>query len=130
MASLRQILTTISGGKIGLDALGALVINRRDGQQVVVDGVKLVTASRALTAADNGCTLECTTTLTLTINANTLPSCFACNVLPSGTTSTASDGTALLNGATTTVTRAAASNAAFAIIGRLSAADSFVVTGS
>ena len=40
------------------------------------------------------------------------------------------DGTALLNGATTTLTRAAASNSTVAIIGRASAADSYVVTGS
>ena len=88
-----------------------------------------VSVSRDLNASDNGQTLECTATVTLTVPAG-LPAGFSCAVLPSGTTSIASGGGSLLNGATGTVTRAAASNAAFAIIGRASAADSYVVTGS
>jgi hypothetical protein len=89
----------------------------------------LVSSSRALLAADNGLTIECTTTLTLTVPAG-LGAGFGVAIIPSGTTSVASSGGVLLNGATTTLTRAAASNALFAIQGRASATDSYVVTGS
>lgn len=102
------------------------------GTATVADGpgrAIAVSASRNLTNADNGQTLECTTTLTLTMPVG-LVSDFACAIIPSGTTSIASDGTALLNGATTTLTRAAASNAMVAIQARISAANSYVVTGS
>ena len=95
------------------------------------DGVPvLVASSRALTTADNGRVLECTAGgLTLTVPAG-LGDGFAVVVIPSGTTSVASSGGALLNGATTTLTRATASNAMFAIQERGSALDSYVVTGS
>ena len=89
----------------------------------------IVSVSRALDSADNGATLECSATVTLIVPAG-LPREFGCIVIPSGTTSIASSGGALLNGATTTLTRAAASNSTVAIIGRASAADSYVVTGS
>lgn len=88
----------------------------------------LVSNSRTLTAADNGLTLECTATVTLTVPVGLAN--FGCAIIPSGTTSIASDGTALLNGGTSTVTRAAGSNALFAIQCRASAVDSYVVTGS
>jgi hypothetical protein len=89
-----------------------------------------VGASRPLTAADNGLTLECTAaTLTLSVPAG-LGANFGCAVIPNGTTSIASSGGTLLNGATSTVTRAAASNAIFALVPRSSAVDSYVVTGS
>lgn len=98
--------------------------------QSPVSGVAItVGSSRALTSADDGKIIECTTTVTLTVPAS-LPSGFACVVIPSGTTSVASSGGALLNGATTTLTRAAASNAMFAIQSRASAVDSYVVSGS
>lgn len=85
--------------------------------------------SRALTSADNGKTLECTATITLTVPSG-LPAGFACVIIPSGTTSIASSGGALLNGATTTLTRTATSNPLVGILGRASADDSYVVTGS
>lgn len=88
-----------------------------------------VTASRALTPADDGKTLECTTTVTLTVPAG-LNSGFGCAVIPSGTTSIARSGGALLNGAGTTLTRTAAANTMFAIVARASVADSYVVTGA
>jgi hypothetical protein len=88
-----------------------------------------VASSRDLTNADNGKTLECTGTVTLTVPIN-LQSNFGCAIIPNGTTSIASSGGALLNGATSTLTRAAASNAVFAIVPRASAANSYVVTGS
>ena len=66
----------------------------------------LVGTTRALTNSDNGQVLECTTTVTLTVPTG-LTAGFSCIVIPSGTTSIASSGGALLNGATTTVTRPA-----------------------
>ena len=90
-----------------------------------------VASSRSLTAADNGHVLECTATVSLTVPA-TLPAYFSCTVIPSGTTSIVSAGGTLLNGATTTLTRAAATaaNAILTIQARVSAANSYVVTGS
>ncbi len=89
----------------------------------------IVSVSRNLDASDNGQTLECTATVTLTVPVG-LPAGFQCAILPSGTTSIASSGGVLLKGATDTLTRAAASNEAIAIIGRASAANSYAVTGS
>lgn len=89
-----------------------------------------VPSSRALTDADNGKTLECTAAdLTLTVPIS-LGAHFGAAVIPNGTTSVASSGGALLNGATSTLTRAAASNAIFGIVARISVADSYVVSGS
>lgn len=103
---------------------------KRDAEFAPPSGkVVAVSASRTLTAADNGCTLECTATLTLTVPEG-LPPAFSAAVIPSGTTSVERSGAALLNGAGTTLTRAAASNALFAIVARASAVDSYVVTGS
>lgn len=88
-----------------------------------------VSVSRDLNASDNGQTLECTATVTLTVPTG-LPAGFQCAILPSGTTSIASGGGTLLNGATSTLTRADSSNAVFAIIGLASAANSYKVSGS
>jgi len=100
----------------------------------VFNGQKAVLAVGAyqLDPEDDQAVIECTTTLTITAKqglTSIVPD-FACVVIPNGTTSVASDGVALLNGATTTLTRTAASNAMFAIQARASAADSLVVNGS
>lgn len=87
-----------------------------------------VAASRSLSNADNGKVLECATTLTLTLPAGLEPG-FACVVIPNGTTSIAVSGGASINGAATTLTRAAATNRMFAIQS-LSSADSYVVSGA
>ncbi len=87
-----------------------------------------VTASRDLTAADNGAVLECAAAVTLTLPTG-LPAGFACVVVPSGTTSIASRGGVLINGATTTVSRSASSNVMFAIQARI-AENSFIVSGA
>lgn len=90
-----------------------------------------VAANRPLTAADWGKTLEVTAGgVTLTVPVG-LPVDFECRVIPNGTTSVASDGTALLNGALTTITRVAATaaNTMFSIRMRAAVANSFVVTG-
>lgn len=118
---------TISG--IASAGVARVAFNALGPSSVSGDGIPVpVASSRALTAADNGMVLECTATVTLTVPAG-LPNGFACAVIPSGTTSIASSGGALLNGATSTLTRAAATNAMFAIQERASATDSFVVSG-
>jgi len=85
--------------------------------------------SRELTAGDDGTVIECTATITITVPIG-LPNSFACAVIPSGTTTIASSGGALINGATSNLTRAAVDNAMFAIQARASAANSYVVTGT
>lgn len=92
-------------------------------------GTTTVATSRSLTDADNGKTLECTATVTLTVPIGLMTN-FGCAIIPNGTTSIASSGGALIQGATTTLTRAAATNAIFAIVPRASAANSYVVTGT
>jgi hypothetical protein len=96
------------------------------GRTVYVAGVlTAVAASRDLTVADDGGTLDCTASgLTLTVPTG-LPLDFSVVVLANGTTSVASSGGVLLNGATDTLVPFTGS---FAIIGR-SVADSYVVTG-
>lgn len=92
--------------------------------------VNLVSASRALAESDNGQILEMGAAgLTLTIPKG-LSVGWHCHVIPNGTTSLATSGGALVNGAATTLTRAATGNPAFDIIPRVSVADSYVVTGS
>lgn len=86
-----------------------------------------VTASRNIASTDNGLVLECTATATLTVPAS-LPAGFRCVVIPFGTTSVAFTGTTG-NGAATTITRAASSNAAFGIMQRGSNANSYIVDG-
>jgi hypothetical protein len=90
-----------------------------------------VTVSRPLTTADWGKTLDCTAgAITLTVPVG-LPVDFECRVIPNGTTSIASDGVALLNGALTTITRLAATpaNTMFSIRMRTTQ-NSFMVTGA
>jgi hypothetical protein len=108
-----------------------LVLNHMGVSGVIAGGATTqVASSRALTSDDNGQTLECTAgSITLTVPAG-LDRNFGCAIIPNGTTSIASSGGALLNGATTTLTRAAATNALLAIVARASAIDSYVVTGS
>lgn len=74
----------------------------------VVPPVVQVTASRALTAADSGRTLAVAAGLTITVPAG-LPLTFGVIIKPllwnGGSISVVSSGGALLNGATTTLTR-------------------------
>lgn len=88
-----------------------------------------VSASRDLTAADNDCVLEATATITLTV-PDGLPEGFSCAVIPNGTTSVARGGSVLLNGGSSTLTRADTLNPMFAIQQRASSPNSYVVTGS
>ena len=92
------------------------------------NAVTQVGISTILANANNGTVIECTATITLTLPVGLMAG-FSCVIIPSGTTSIASSGGTLLNGATTTLTRAALNNALFAIQSRGSAADSYVVTG-
>lgn len=91
---------------------------------------KAQAVSRTLTQADNGQTIDCTASLSLTVPIG-LPAGFAVSIqLGAGVTvSVVSDGTALLNGATTTIARAVAANVWFAV-GMRSTQDSYAVTGS
>ena len=84
---------------------------------------------RALTAADNGTTLEATAdAITITVPTG-LPAAFRVDVIANATTSVASSGGTLLNGATTTLDRAAADQVLFSVVALVSAADSYIVTG-
>jgi len=95
----------------------------------------LVSANVTITSRNedeyDGKTLEFSGAYTVTLSAG-LSVGFGFAVIPpaSGNASIASDGTVQLNGATTTLTRAAASNAAVAVIQRASSINSYVVTGS
>lgn len=80
----------------------------------------------------DGATLEFTGAFTVTIGlVNSLGFGFAV-IPPAAGNATIASGHAsvLLNGATTSITRAAASNAAFSVIQRASDQNSYVVTGS
>jgi hypothetical protein len=88
-----------------------------------------VAVSRSLTAADNGATLDVSDTVALTVPAG-LPTDFGCAIIPTGTITIVSGGGTLLNGATTTLSRAASSNSIFAIVHRATTADSYIVNGS
>lgn len=136
--SFSSMLRSIIGDQVGLDRDDNLLIK---GKKLTLNhmgttpgtiaggATTQVGTSRALTADDNGQTLECTATVTLTVPVG-LEANFGCAVIPNGTTSIASSGGALLNGATSTLTRAAANNPLVAIVARASAVDSYVVTGS
>lgn len=93
---------------------------------------KRVTSSRALTATDNGCVLDCADGITLTVPDTLVDPGFQCKCVvdAGGTISVARSGTATLNGAATTLTRSATSNPSFEIIQRASSLTSFRVTGS
>lgn len=94
------------------------------------DGPGEIAVSRALTAADDQKKRKCTTTLSLTIAPGLGD--FGCAIIPASgaTISIVSSGGVLLNGATTTLTRAQSSNVIFAIEADPTAPDSYVVTGS
>ena len=107
------------------------------GQWVVIDslspaelaalkvGVVTASASRALTPADNGATIDCLGPITLTVPVG-LPAGFMCNIIPTGTLTLApGNGTILFNGVNGNVTR----TAMFGIQAR-STAGSYIVTGS
>lgn len=99
------------------------------GQIQLVNDTNLVSASRSLTVADNGLILECAENVNITVPAG-LPQGFRCKLIPNGTHDIISSGGTLLNGATTTVVRTSAANQTFEIIGRVSATNSYVVTGT
>ena len=94
----------------------------------VGSGTRLVSASRPLTLADDGLVLEMGNNLSLTVTAG-LPSGFAVGVIPLGTTSVIAGPGVFLNGLATPITRTAASNYVFSIVGRVSTSNSYVVSG-
>lgn len=117
-------------------SIGVLRMSADGSSLVLPDGtiynaLSAQASNRALTATDNGSIIDCTgAAVSLTIPFG-LPQPFACKVLTNGTTSFISTGGTLLNGATATLTRVAATagNAAVDIVSR-SVANSYVVTGS
>lgn len=119
VATIASYNTDAAGNPVGVTAPGGNVTG----------SVIAVAASRNLTAADNGNTLDCTAAgITLTIPSGVLLT-LGVVIIPNGTTSVASSGGVLLNGATSTVARDATLNAAFAVIPR-TAVNSYVVTGN
>lgn len=100
-----------------------------EGQVNLVNDTVLVSDDRELTAADNGLILECAENVEITVPAG-LPEGFRCKVIPFGTNNVVPAEGVELNGDTDTVTRTSAANQTFEIIGRVSAADSYVVTGT
>lgn len=129
-AILRQILKSFLGSQAGIDKNGALIVNKVNGGQLVVDGTYVHTTTRALVSEDNGKTLECTVNSTLTFNAGTLPKDFSLLFLiPSSGVSVTlrSDGTSLLNGATADIVLSGATANKFSVIGLASAANSYLV---
>lgn len=98
----------------------------------------LVTANIVLTTGQNGNQdyydgqiLEFSGAFSITLPVG-LKQGFGFSLIPpaAGNASIVSDGTVLLNGATTTVTRAAAANALCALVQRASANNSYVINGS
>lgn len=99
--------------------------------QAVVTGTRTpVTASRDITAEDNGLLLTPTGTLTLTIPAGLSPMpSFTVDCPASGTVSVARSGGATLNGAGTTLTRTRANNpVGFVVLAH--EADAYGVSGA
>lgn len=99
-----------------------------NGQVNLVNDTVLVSASRSLTVADNGLILECAENVNITVPVG-LPQGFRCKVIPNGTNDVVRVTGVTLNGGTSTLTRTSAANQIFEIIGRVSAVDSYVVTG-
>lgn len=105
-------------------------VKNADGSEIRFGGMTLaVTVNRPLSPDDNGNLLDCVNAdLTITVPQG-LPVGFSCLVIPGGTTTFASSGGTLLNGATTSVTRAAASNATVTILTRANNAG-YLITGT
>jgi hypothetical protein len=94
--------------------------------------VVALSANYQLTPLDAGKVFEVTGSITVTVPVGLQPD-FHASFLPlTGTLSLASDGTALLNGATTTLTRlfSNAVNTLVTLQKRITAADSYSVTGA
>lgn len=105
---------------------------RVEGDGYAQRGITLpIATGRVLNEGDNGMTLQCTATLTLQIPEG-LPDGFRCKVITNGTTSFDPTGATQVNGATSTVTRAAATaaNAVVEIVQRADVANSYTVTGA
>lgn len=105
--------------------IGNLGLN---GQVNLINDTVLVSANRSLTVADNGLILECAENVEITVPAG-LPQGFRCKVIPFGTNTVVPSVGVSLNGATDTLTRTSAGNQTFDIIGRVSANNSYIVTG-
>lgn len=124
---------------VTISALTDYMAEALTGSNAIGSGV-LITANTAITTANadtySGKTLEFAGAYTVTLSAS-LPAGFGFVGIPpaSGNASIASDGVVTLqpgtgSAATTTVTRAAASNALFEVCQRVSNTNAYIVTGA
>src|SRR5690349_10880955 len=97
-----------------MPAQSKMTISKVKAMLRTIEAPVVVSTSRDLVPSDNGKTLDVTAALTLTFRQDTLPAGFCVKLIaPSGVNlSIARTGTATLNGAGTTLTRARAANAA------------------
>lgn len=124
----------VSGAIVGvLNKVGSAapesLFGTGSGGGVVVTPAVSVSASRNLTSADEGLTLDCSTALTLTLTAGLALKSVTIIPPDTGNVSIASAGGVLLNGAVSTIARGATLNAVVAIVGRATT-DAYKVTGA
>lgn len=113
------------------DAAASLIAVNDRIDNLPASEIKIVSTSRTLIADDDGDVLEITTDGVILTVPEVLPAQFGCAVMvATGTTSVAVTGAVTLNGATTTLTRASATNPMFAIVRRTSSAFAYTVTGN
>lgn len=129
-ATVRQILRSFLGSQAGIDRLGALIVNKNDGSQLVIDGTYVESSSRPIVAEDNGKTLECTGSLTLTFTAGTLPKDMALLILiPTSANSVTlhGDGTVKFNGSTSDLVLVGSTASKWSVMSLKSASNSYLV---
>lgn len=113
-----KVYEVVGGAWVQIDSLTAAEI------AALKVGVISASVSRLLSAADNGATIDCLGSITLTLPPG-LPAGFMCNIIPTGTLTLASGSGVLFNGIPGPLTR----TAMFGIQAR-STANSYIVTGS
>lgn len=128
--ALRQILTTLAGRRLGLAVGGALVVNKDDGSQLVMDGTYVEALSRSIVAEDNGKTLEATASITLSFTAGTLPKDMSLLILiPNSANSVTlhGDGTVKFNGSTSDLVLAGTTASKWSVMALISATNSYLI---
>lgn len=113
-----KVYEVVGGAWVQIDSLSASEI------AAIKVGVISTSSSRSLTAADNGATIDCLGSVTLTIPTG-LPAGFMCNIIPTGTLTLAGATGVLFNGVQGNITR----TSMFGVQAR-STANSYIVTGS
>lgn len=131
--TLGNVEAVVGGVERNSGATGSAASALTESQVLAVVGDTIsVPTSRALTVADNGKVLELGANIALTVPIGLADGTneFGCSVIANGVNTIVSSGGTLLNGAITTVSRDAAYNVMFAIVGRATAANSYVVSGA